>query len=87
MPQHDQHDLLAAIESHTTAMTIEQVAALFQKSDETIRRMAVKKQLPAFKFGGEWRFNPASLGYWLRSRDPLAAKASKAVGRMRAEVA
>lgn len=76
---HDSGDLLAGIESHTTAMTIEQVAALFQKSEDAIRRMAVKKQLPAFKLGGEWRFNPASLGYWLRSRDPLAAKASKAL--------
>ena len=58
------HDLLAAIESHTTALTIEQVAGIFQVSPETIRRMAVKKQIGgAFKFGGSWRFNPASLGY------------------------
>jgi excisionase family DNA binding protein len=58
------HDLLRAIESHTTAMTIEQAAHIFQVSVETIRRMAVKKHIGgAFKFGGSWRFNPASLGY------------------------
>jgi DeoR/GlpR family transcriptional regulator of sugar metabolism len=50
---HDQHDLLAAIESHKTAMTIEEVAELFQVHIETIRRIAVKKQIgAAFKFGG-----------------------------------
>ena len=65
------------IESHTTALTIEQVAALFQCSPATIRRAVVAKKLPGFKFMGEWRFNPVSLGYWLRQRDPLAAKAWK----------
>jgi hypothetical protein len=29
MIPHDMHDLLASIESHTTAMTIDEVAALF----------------------------------------------------------
>jgi excisionase family DNA binding protein len=62
------HDLLRAIESHTTAIAIEQVADIVHVSAETIRRMAVKKQIGgAFKFGGSWRFNQASLGYWLRS--------------------
>ena len=72
-------DLLVTIESHTTALTIEQVATMFQKHPETIRRGCESKKLPGFKFMGEWRFNPASLGYWLRQRDPLAAKASKAL--------
>jgi hypothetical protein len=73
-------DLLATIESHTAALTIEEVALMFKVSPETIRRMAVKKHIGgAFKFSGSWRFNPASLGYWLRSRDPLAAKASRAL--------
>jgi hypothetical protein len=81
------HDLLATIESHTSAMTVEQVAAIFQKSPETIRRACVAKKLPAFKCLGEWRFNPASLGYWLRSRDPFAAKASKALGKMETKLA
>jgi excisionase family DNA binding protein len=74
------HDLLRTIESRTTAMTIEEVGELFNVSPETIRRMAVRKKIGgAFKFGGSWRFNPASLGYWLRQRDPLAAKANKAL--------
>lgn len=72
-------DLLSAIESRTTALTIEEVAELFQVSGETVRRMAAKKQLPGFKMGGQVRFNPASLGYWLRQRDPVAAKASRAL--------
>ena len=72
-------DMLAVIESQKTAMTVEEVARLFKKSAETIRRMASKRQLPSFRMGGSIRFNPASLGYWLRQRDPLAAKASRAL--------
>jgi DeoR-like protein with HTH domain len=42
-----------ASESYTTVMTIERVAELFGVSPETIRRMAVRKQIGgAFKFGG-----------------------------------
>jgi excisionase family DNA binding protein len=74
-----QFDLLAAIESHTTAMTIEEVAHLFKKSSETIRRMAAQKKIPSFRMGGSVLFNPASLGYWFRQRDPMAAKASRAL--------
>jgi excisionase family DNA binding protein len=70
-------DLLAQIEAHTTALTITQVAQIFGVSGETIRRMAGRKQIPAFRIGGSIRFNPASLGYWLRKRDLSAAKASK----------
>jgi hypothetical protein len=70
------HDLLKAIASHT-AITIEQVADIFQVSAETIRRVAVRKQIGgASKFGGS-RFNPACLGYWLCQRDPLAAQATR----------
>jgi hypothetical protein len=71
------YDLLSDIESRTTALTLEDVAVLFKSSPETVRRGCVSKKLPGFKFMGEWRFNPSSLGYWLRQRDPLAAKASR----------
>ena len=70
-------DLLAQIEARTTALTITDVAQLFGVSGETIRRMAAKKQIPGFRVGGSIRSSPACLGYWLRQRDQLAAKASK----------
>jgi excisionase family DNA binding protein len=73
-----QNDLLAEIESRTTALTITEVASLFRVSGETIRRMVAKRTIPAFRIGGSIRFSPATLGYWLRQRDPLAAKASRA---------
>jgi excisionase family DNA binding protein len=72
-------NLLTAIESRTTTLTIDEVAELLRVSPETVRRMATKKQIPAFKVAGQWRFNPSSLGYWLRQRDPMAVKASKAL--------
>jgi excisionase family DNA binding protein len=70
-------NLLTEIEGRKTALTIKEVAKLLNVSSETVRRLAQKKQLPSFKVGGSVRFNPASLGYWLRSRDALAAKSSK----------
>jgi excisionase family DNA binding protein len=45
-------------------LTLDNVAQYLHVHRSTIYRMIKKNQLPAFKFGGEWRFNPESIERW-----------------------
>jgi excisionase family DNA binding protein len=45
-------------------LTLDNVAEYLHVHPSTIYRMIKRNQLPAFKFGGEWRFNPESLERW-----------------------
>lgn len=42
-------------------MTIEEVAEIMRVNKRTVYRLAVKGQIPAFKFGKVWRINSAKL--------------------------
>ena len=39
----------------------EEVAKQFKLHPYTVRRLARKKKIPAFKFGGQWRFREEDL--------------------------
>ena len=45
-------------------LTLEDVAECLRVHRSTVYRMVKKNQLPAFKFGGEWRFNRESIERW-----------------------
>jgi excisionase family DNA binding protein len=45
-------------------LTVENVAEYFQVHPSTIYRLVKSKQLPAFKLGGDWRFNRESIDQW-----------------------
>jgi len=45
-------------------LTLENVAEYLHVHRSTIYRMIRRNQLPAFKFGAEWRFNPESIERW-----------------------
>ena len=42
-------------------LTLDNVAEYLHVHPSTIYRMIKRNQLPAFKFGGAWRFNPESI--------------------------
>jgi excisionase family DNA binding protein/PAS domain S-box-containing protein len=45
-------------------LTVKDVAAYLQVSQTTIYRLAWRGQIPAFKVGGDWRFNIESVDEW-----------------------
>jgi excisionase family DNA binding protein len=47
-------------------LTIEEVADYLRVHRSTIYRLLHTKQLPAFKIGGDWRFNQESIDRWIR---------------------
>ncbi|WP_176331625.1 methylation-associated defense system helix-turn-helix domain-containing protein MAD1 [Burkholderia vietnamiensis] len=49
-------------------LTLEEVAEYLKASKRTIYRMAQKGEIPAFKFGGSWRFRRQELDAWIAER-------------------
>jgi excisionase family DNA binding protein len=48
-------------------LTIKQVADTLQVSQRTVLLMARRKELPAFKLGGQWRVRESELAKWLQA--------------------
>ena len=46
--------------------TAEEVAKVLRLHPYTIRRLCREKKVPAFKFGGQWRFEMAELKEWAK---------------------
>ena len=72
--------ILEEVEKLSGLLDAKQVAALFKIKAQTVYEMAASKDIPSFKLGGSLRFDPRSLGYWLRKKDPTLAKAMRAEG-------
>jgi len=49
-------------------LKIEEVAAYLKAGKCTVYRLAKGRKLPAFKFGGTWRFRRCDLDQWIASR-------------------
>jgi excisionase family DNA binding protein len=52
-------------------LTVEQTAELLQLSRRTLHRMIHRKDLPAFKVGGQWRIHETALAKWLEGLNEL----------------
>jgi excisionase family DNA binding protein len=48
-------------------LTIKQVADTLQVSQRTVLLMARRKELTAFKLGGQWRIRESELAKWLQA--------------------
>lgn len=46
-------------------LSVEEVATRFGVNPTTVYRLVQKGVLPAFKLGGQWRFNPEMLESWV----------------------
>jgi excisionase family DNA binding protein len=53
-------------------LTIPEVSEYLHVSRQTIYRMLRRGDIPAFRIGGDWRFNIEDLGHWIErdSRGP-----------------
>jgi len=60
--------MVATMENSTEPLkflTVEETAELLQVSRRTLQRMIHRKDLPAFKVGGQWRIHENALAKWL----------------------
>jgi excisionase family DNA binding protein len=52
-------------------LTLKETAELLQLSGRTVRKMVQRKELPAFKVGGQWRINESRLSKWMQGLHEL----------------
>jgi len=51
-------------------LTIEQVADYLQVSKEKVYKLCQRGKMPAYKLGGQWRFDRNEIDQWLRRQRP-----------------
>lgn len=49
----------------TQAMTVRQVADYLNVNEKTVYRLAQRRELPAFKVAGAWRFKLEDIDLWI----------------------
>ena len=49
-------------------LTLPEVAQLLKVAEKTVYTMAQKSQLPAFKVGGQWRFQRVDIDQWIEQQ-------------------
>ena len=69
--------MLEAIDQHRKATTAKDLAPILNLTAKTIYKMAKRNDIPSIVMGGSVRFDPRSVGMWLRRKDPMLAKAMK----------
>jgi len=70
-------NILLALESARSLLTVREVADLLGKSPFTIYRMAEKRQIPSLMIGGSRCFDPSVLALWLSKKEPTLATAAR----------
>ena len=61
------------IEGTRHALTVRELMAILQVSDQTIYRMIADQTIPFFLVRGSYRFDPKKIAEWLRKRSMNAA--------------
>ncbi len=48
--------------------TVDEVAKVLRLHPYTVRRLCREKRVPAFKFGGQWRFGKTEIEQWRKGQ-------------------
>jgi excisionase family DNA binding protein len=52
-------------------LTLKETADVLQLSGRTVHRLIKRKELPAFRVGGQWRVNESHLSKWMQGLQEL----------------
>lgn len=55
-------------------LTLKEVAKLLKVAEKTVYTMAQRKECPAFKVRGQWRFRREDMDRWIEERKAQAAE-------------
>jgi excisionase family DNA binding protein len=58
-------------------LTLPEAAELLHVSTRTLQRMIRRKDLPAFKVGGQWRVRESQLTRWIQGQEGSSDAAEK----------
>ena len=54
--------------------TVDEVAKVLRLHPYTVRRLCREKRVPAFKFGGQWRFRRDEIDAWSKGEHKKASE-------------
>jgi excisionase family DNA binding protein len=70
---------------HDEILTIPEVGELLKIAEKTVYVLAQRREIPAFKVGGQWRFSRTAIDGWIEARTQSPASTSSSLrGRERA---
>jgi excisionase family DNA binding protein len=72
------YSILEDLESRTGVMKVKELASVLRVSEDAIYDLADQNAIPSFTVGKQRRFDPKTVAYWLRKKDPTFAQAAKA---------
>ena len=64
---------MAKDSNHKQVLTIHEVADYLRVAEKTVYRLLAKKDIPAFKVGGSWRFKKDTLDQWIKQKSMACA--------------
>jgi excisionase family DNA binding protein len=61
------------LDMQSKVLTIPEVSVYLRVSRVTVYRMLRRKDIPAFRIAGKWRFNIEDLGHWIEKESRAGA--------------
>jgi excisionase family DNA binding protein len=58
------------MKNNSDVMSAREAADFLKAHVETIRRLARRREIPAFKVGKDWRFQKEALRIWMQGQGP-----------------
>jgi len=77
-PERWVYSILEDLESRTGVLKVKELAAILRVSEDAIYDLANQNGIPSFTIGKQLRFDPKTVAYWIRKKDPTFALALKA---------
>lgn len=72
------YGILDDLETRTGVLKVKELAAIFRVSEDAIYDLADEGTIPSFTIGKQRRFDPKTVAFWIRKKDPTFALAAKA---------
>jgi excisionase family DNA binding protein len=72
------YSVLDDLESRTGLLKVKELADIFRVSVDAIYDLADQGTIPSFTIGKQRRFDPRTVAYWIRKKDPTFALAARA---------
>jgi excisionase family DNA binding protein len=66
---------------HDEILTIPEVGELLKIAEKTVYALAQRRELPAFKVGGQWRFSRSAINEWIEAQTRSADANPATAGR------
>jgi excisionase family DNA binding protein len=71
--------------AHDEILTISELADLLKIAQKTVYALSQRREIPAFKVGGQWRFSRAAIDAWIEMRTRASMEPGGAPGAPRAK--